>query len=389
MQEKIREFIAANRENILADWRELVNLEGSLREPANMYRIAEHLREKFSEAGVDCQVYGVSADIPPVLAGVIGAGRPGRPVIFTGHFDTVFDEGTFGPEPFRIEGDRAYGPGVLDMKGGIIITLYVIKALESLGYAERPIRICFCGDEEGGNNHGYACKEFQKWADGCAAAFNMETAPVNNALCLARKYAMVGQAKVHGVSAHSGNNYPAGRNAIVEAAYKVIAIQNMNDLELGTNMNPAAIHGGTVMNTIPDECDLLFSGRFKLLPEAERVRKELEELFAHPDVEGTSIEYTVGDPMGGFEKTPENQALLKFIDGVCQAHSLPPVGGVELGGGSDAGNMSMMGVPTLCSCGVRGEWNHTDREYALVDSMYERVEMWSLVVSELDAFQRP
>lgn len=62
---------------------------------------------------------------------------------------------------------------------------------------------------------------------------------------------------------------------------------------------------------------------------------------------------------------------------------------MELGGGSDAGNMSMMGVPTLCSCGVRGEWNHTDREYALVDSMYERVEMWSLVVSELDAFQRP
>lgn len=79
---------------------------------------------------------------------MIGADRPGTPVIFTGHFDTVFDPNTFGPNPFRIEDGKAYGPGVLDMKGGIIITLYVIKALEAAGYKDRPIRICFCGDEK-------------------------------------------------------------------------------------------------------------------------------------------------------------------------------------------------------------------------------------------------
>lgn len=146
---------------------------------------------------------------------------------------------------------KAYGPGVLDMKGGIIITLYVIKALEAAGYRDRPIRICFCGDEEAGKFHAYACEQFQKWADGCIAGFNMETGPVNNDLCTGRKWAMWGHLDVHGVSAHSGNNYTAGRNALVEAAYKILAIQNCNDMEKGTNMNPAVIKGGTVPNAIP------------------------------------------------------------------------------------------------------------------------------------------
>lgn len=86
-----------------------------------------------------------------MVAGEIGTGRPGKPVIFAGHFDTVFNPGTFGENPFRIEGDKAYGPGVLDMKGGIIIALWTIKALEAAGYDERPIRVCFCSDEEGGD----------------------------------------------------------------------------------------------------------------------------------------------------------------------------------------------------------------------------------------------
>ena len=177
MKKQIQEFIAQNRQNIIDDWRDLVNMEGSCRQPDAMHTIADWLCEKFRQAGVDCQVYRVRDEVPPVVAGVIGADRPGTPVIFTGHFDTVFDPNTFGPNPFRIEDGKAYGPGVLDMKGGIIITLYVIKALEAAGYKDRPIRICFCGDEEAGKFHAYACEQFQKWADGCIAGFNMEDRP--------------------------------------------------------------------------------------------------------------------------------------------------------------------------------------------------------------------
>ena len=208
---------------------------------------------------------------------MIGEDRPGEPVIFAGHFDTVFDHGTFGDHPFRIEGDHAYGPGVLDMKGGIIITLWTIKALEHIGFKDRPIRICFCGDEEGGSDHGPVTEIFRTWTDGCIAGFDMETSPIDHKLCVGRKYVMTGKAAIHGVSAHSGNNYEAGRNAVTEAAYKVIAIQNMNNMELGTHMNPAVISGGTVANAIPGECTLTFSGRFRYKTEIERVKKALDE----------------------------------------------------------------------------------------------------------------
>ena len=386
MKKQIQEFIAQNRQNIVDDWKALVNMEGSYRQPEAMHRIADWLCDKFRDAGVDCQVYRVRDEVPPVVAGVIGADRPGTPVIFTGHFDTVFDPDTFGPEPFRIEDGKAYGPGVLDMKGGIVIVLYVIKALEAAGFKDRPIRICFCGDEEGGKFHSYACEQFQKWADGCIAGFNMETAPINNDLCVGRKWAMGGHAVVHGVSAHSGNNYPVGRNAVVEAAYKIIAIQNLNDMEKGTNMNPAIVHGGTVGNVIPDTCTIDFSGRFLYTSEIDRVREALKKIFETPDIEGTSIEYTIGGAGGGFEDTKANRDLLAYINTVCEEEGYPSMGAVVLGGGSDAGNVAMKGVPVLCSCGVRGEWNHTDREYAVVESMYERTELWCEVVAHMDRF---
>ncbi len=387
MRQQIENYIASNREAVIRDWKNLVNLEGSLREVDNMRTVADFVQKLFSEAGVDCAVYSAKDDVPPVVAGVIGADRPGRPVLFAGHFDTVFNKGTYGPDPFRIEGEKAYGPGVLDMKGGIVIALYVIKALEAASFADRPIRICFCGDEEGGPQHEYAKAHFEKWAKGCIAGFNMETGPVNNDLCVGRKWIMGGEFNVKGVSAHSGNNYEVGRNAIVEAAHKVIAIQGMNDMEKGTHMNPAVIAGGKMSNSVPDQCKVTYSGRFASADEIIRVRQALQQLFAKPDVDGTTITYTLSDAAGGFADTKENWALLDFVKQVCRQEGVPEVGGIFLGGGSDAESIANAGVPVLCSCGVRGEWNHTDREYAVVESMFERAKLWSSVVLQIEDFK--
>ena len=384
----INSFIDSKRDEIIETWKEVVNIESFKNDKEGVNSVCARFTELFEAEGFVCKTIDVGPNSGDVLVGVLGADRPGKPVIFGGHMDTVHPVGTFGENPFRIEDGKAYGPGVLDMKGGIIITLYVIKALEAAGYKDRPIRICFCGDEEAGKFHAYACEQFQKWADGCIAGFNMETGPVNNDLCTGRKWAMWGHLDVHGVSAHSGNNYTAGRNALVEAAYKILAIQNCNDMEKGTNMNPAVIKGGTVPNAIPDAVSLDFSGRFLYLAEAERVKNELTRIFQTPDVDGTSIDFTIGEPGGGFEDTKENHELLDFINTVCEKEGYPAVGGIVLGGGSDAGNIAMMGVPVLCSCGVRGEWNHTDREYAVVESMYERTELWCMVVAALDQFKK-
>ncbi len=389
MDDRIRQFVELHRDEIMRDWKELVSFEGSLRQPQYLYPEAEWLKMKFTEAGVNCGIVQTKEGYPPLVCGVIGEERSGKPVVFGGHFDTVFDRGTFADDPFVIdEAGNVHGPGVLDMKGGIIIALWTIKALEAAGFADRPVRICFCSDEEGGSDHGPVAKIITEYASGCAAGFNMETSPVDYKLCVGRKYVMTGKAVIHGLSAHSGNNYEAGRNAITEAAYKVIAIQNMNDMELGTHMNPAVISGGTLANAIPGECTLTFSGRFRYKKEIERVREELEELFNTPVIEGTSCEYTLTDPFGGFEDSEANMALWSFVNDVCREEGFPEVGHVFLGGGSDAQGIAEAGIPVLCSCGVRGEWNHTLREYAVVESMFERINMWANVLLHMDRFEK-
>lgn len=125
------------------------------------------------------------------------------------------------------------------------------------------------------------------------------------------------------MSAHSGNNYLAGRNAILEAAYKVIGIQALSDLEKGTHMNPAIVRGGTVMNAIPDSCELDFSGRFPTLAEVERVKEGLAKLFGESTIEGTHSEYTLSAARGGLEVTEEGKRLRRFVDSVSQENGWP------------------------------------------------------------------
>ena len=151
-------------------------------------------------------------------------------------------------------------------------------------------------------------------------------------------------------------------------------------------MNPAIVRGGTVMNAIPDSCELDFSGRFPTLAEVERVKEGLAKLFGESTIEGTHSEYTLSAARGGLEVTEEGKRLRRFVDSVSQENGWPAVGEVVLGGGSDAGYIAEMGVPILCSCGVRGEWNHTDREYALVESMFERPKLWAAVVLAMNGF---
>ena len=385
MQNTIESYVDAHREEILEQWKTLVNLEGTANEPEAMDTVAEHLRQIFTEAGVSCTLHRPNPQAPQVLTGVIGADRPGKPVLLGGHYDTVFRKGQFGQSPFRIdEVGKAHGPGCLDMKGGIIIALYTIKALEAAGFRERPIRIVFCGDEEGGKYHFDVTPLIRDAAQGCICALNMETGPINNAVCVGRKGGFIGSFSVTGVSAHSGNNFEAGRNAIVEAAHKMLAINAMTNMETGTHMNVAVVQGGKMWNSVPDHCEVTFSGRFAKNSEITRVLEELDTLMAKTFVEGTVTTYQrPTQVLHVYEQTESNMALWQFCNEVSKANGFGEMSHVFLGGGSDAVQMASAGTPTLCSCGVLGEWNHTDREYAVVDTMFSRTKLWCAVIEKL------
>ncbi|MGO0986087.1 M20 family metallopeptidase [Clostridioides difficile] len=380
---EISKFVDENREEIISLWKEIVNIESYTNCKESVNRLAERLKCEFEKEGLDCDLIDVGNN-GSTLVGTLGSNRNKKPIIFSGHMDTVFEIGTFGENPFKIMEGRAYGPGVLDMKGGIVISLYVIKALNKIGYKDRPIKIVFSGDEEIGHKDSNGGDLILKEAKGGLCAFNMETGLVDNSLCVGRKGRIGCNIHVKGVETHAGNDFEGGRNAIEEMANKILQIQKLTNLEVGTTASVSIIKGGRVSNSIPEDCSVEVDLRFEKVEEMENVKKRIQEICGDTYIEGTSTHVDFVSEMMPFETTEDVMKFHKFVNTVSKENGFGEINAKRLGGSSDASYLTIANVPTICSFGVKGEWNHTSREYALVDSMFERVKLISTIVLNLD-----
>lgn len=385
---EIERYVDSHREEMLALWRDVVNLEGCSDDVESLRLVAERLKKEFESTGMKCRLLPQGPKTQDYLVGVLGEGRPGKPVLFSGHYDTIMPKGKYGPNPFRVVDGRACGPGVLDMKGGIIVALYTIKALCSVGFNDRPLKICFVSDEE--SCHAYnenAGRAIMDAGEGCLCAFNMETGRVNNDLCVGRSARVEFNVEVKGISCHAGNDFAVGRNAIEEMAHKLIALQSLTDLEQGSTVNCGVIHGGTVANAVPGECAMDIDMRFLKQAELEKTVKAAEAICQKTLIEGTATTYRYRVAMPAFETIPGVTALYELVRSVSQACGYGAPGKIVLGGVSDASYLTCAGIPTLCSAGVRGEHNHTDHEYAVVESLYERTKLLANVCENLGDLQ--
>lgn len=384
----IEQYIDRHREEMLQVWKDVVNLEGRSDDVNNLRLAVEYLKVKFESAGMKCRLLPQGPRTQDYLVGVLGEGRPGRPVLFSGHYDTILPKGQYGPNPFQIEGGRARGPGVLDMKGGIVVALYAVKALNSVGYDERPIKICFVSDEESCHEfNDNAGKAIMDSAAGCLCAFNMETGRINNDLCVGRSARVEFNLKVTGVSSHAGNDFTSGRNAIEEMARKLIELQELTDLKAGSTVNCGVIRGGTVANAVPGLCTMDVDMRFLKQSELEKTVEAARKICEKTFVDGTTTEYKYRVAMPAFETIPGVLELYELVKSVSEECGYGTPGKIVLGGVSDASYLTCAGIPALCSMGVRGESNHTDHEYAVVDSLFERSKLLANVCANLAAFQ--
>lgn len=382
---EISKFVDENREEIISLWKEIVNIESYTNCKESVNKLADRLKCEFEKEGLDCDLIDAGNN-GSTLIGTLGSNRNKKPIIFSGHMDTVFEIGTFGENPFKIMEGKAYGPGVLDMKGGIVISLYVIKALNKIGYKDRPIKIVFSGDEEIGHKDSNGGDIILKEAKGGLCAFNMETGLVDNSLCVGRKGRIGCNINVKGVETHAGNDFEGGRNAIEEMANKILQIQKLTNLEVGTTASVSIIKGGRVSNSIPEDCSIEVDLRFEKVEEMENVKKRIQEICEDTYIEGTSTHVDFISEMMPFETTEDVMKFHKFVNTVSKENGFGEINSKRLGGSSDASYLTIANVPAICSFGVKGEWNHTSREYALVDSMFERVNLISTIVLNLDKF---
>ncbi len=302
--------------------------------------------------------------------------------------DTALEIGTLAKRPFKVVDGNAEGIGVLDMKGGIVIALYVIKALNYIGYNERPIKVIFAGDEEANHIGSNAPEIMMAEAKGGLCAFNMETGLIDNAICVGRRGRIGVQLEVTGVSSHAGNDFSSGRNAIAEMAHKILKVQDITDLEAGISCSTTMINGGHSANAIPSKCTIDIDIRFDKVSQLDEIKAKLEAIAKEQVIDQTSCEVRYISKMMPFETTEDTMRLYNFIKDTAKEFGFRDFGYRKVGGASDASYLTIAGVPTLCSCGVVGEWNHTMREYAIVDTMYERAKLFATAILNIDKFDK-
>lgn len=382
---EISAYIDAHRDEMLEDWKKVVNIESHSADLEGVKAVGKALLTMFTEAGLKCEFVDTGKN--PTLTGIIGEDRPEAPILFTGHMDTVFKKGTFGDDPFRIRDGKAYGPGCLDMKGGIIMSLYIIKALNSIGFDEAPIKIVWSGDEENAHCESSGADVFFNEVKGGQMAFNMETGSIKNALVIARKGCIRCNVEITGVEAHAGNDFFAGRSAILEAANKCVAFAALCDKEKETTVNLGTINGGTMPNCVPGHCKVVLDCRFWTMAEKERLAREIRAIADHCYVEGTTATTEFLSFMPPFEEKEGTDRFYALCEKVAGEMGLP-CSAVKLGGSSDASWAAMNDVPVICSFGVQGEWNHTTREYAVVDSMTERSKYIAAIILQREELRQ-
>jgi glutamate carboxypeptidase len=316
--------------------------------------------------------------IPVVDAGdhlVARWGDRGRGFLILCHMDTVFPLGTLATMPFREADGKIYGPGVLDMKAGIVISLAAIEKLGQSGGLKRPVTLLCTSDEEVGSLTSENL--ILDLAKDSELVLVLESALPDGSLKTWRKGVGEFQVRVKGRAAHAGGNHETGRNAIQEISHQVIAIQRMTDYEKGTTLNVGVIHGGTVSNVVPEAATAQVDVRVMRPGEWDRIEAEMMAL--KPVLEGTLLEIT-----GGLNRPPMpfDETMKATFE---KARTIAAGVGIELkaggsGGGSDANFVAPMGIPVLDGLGAVGEGLHSEREFILADSLEERARLLAAMI---------
>jgi glutamate carboxypeptidase len=315
-----------------------------------------------------------------LLVGHFGPGRRGvKPLMLLGHLDTVWPLGTLGRMPFRLRAGRAWGPGVLDMKAGVVMALTALGLLAETGQLTRPVVFLLNSDEETGSERSRPLTE--SLARRSAAVFVLEPAQgPAGAYKTARKGVANYGLRVHGVAAHSGVDFAAGHSAVLELGRQIERCSAFTDPGRGITVNAGVIGGGTRSNVVPAEAWAEFDVRIARARDAQRVDRRFRSLRAKDN--RCTLEVTGGLNRPPMERTPGTVAL--FRSAATMAKGL----GFELqeaatGGGSDGNFTSALGIPTLDGMGAVGEGAHADRESIRLDALVPRTALLAAMIGGL------
>lgn len=378
-EQEILDWLGGQRDAMLDLLRVLVDTDSGSYDKAGVDAVGAHIRNFLGG-------HGIPADVAPdqtfgdAITATVGHGG-NRPILLMGHRDTVFPKGEPSRRPFKIEGDRAYGPGVADMKAGLVINCFLLASIKKFGGAPAPVMALFTGDEEIGSP--FSRPVIEQHARAARVCFNSEPGRALGAAVTGRKGGVFMRFEITGKAAHSGANFEMGISAINELAHKTLALRDLSDPANGITLNVGVVSGGQTVNTVAPwakgEVDL----RFVTPAQRAATFARVEAIMAKSYVPGTSARLEITGEFVPLVETADGKALYEHYAAGLKALGVSETTALFTGGCADSGFASATGTPTICAVGPVGGRAHSPDEYMEIETLVPRAQALALAVLRL------
>ncbi len=383
LPDAVRASVARREPEMFALLRRIVDVNSFTANAPGCNQVADALEEAFKAQGLtvervaspgagDCLVARTKACARATEGG-------GKQVLFCGHMDTVFAPDS-GFTAYEERGENVHGPGVIDMKGGLVAGLYALAALDDAKALDGiPVAFLCNADEETGSAH--SARLIAAEAEKSAFALVFECGGMDHSVVTGRKGKATYRLEVEGQAGHAGNLGTAKSSAVLGLAHAVIALEGLNDAETGNTVNVGLVSGGTGANTVARRAEAMVDTRFMSAEAGRDLFLAARQAALAERVPGVSAELSVISGRPAWERTKGNARLLKVAQGAGRKLDMDVNDGFR-GGVSDANLIGAAGVPCLDGMGPLGEFDHSEREYMVRSSLPERAALAALTLAE-------
>lgn len=358
----------------------LVNVDCGTSNIEGVTYIANLMQKKYQQIGWHTELTDLG---PAVGKGVFATNKPDAKyydVLLVGHLDTVFPIGTAAERPMSWDDKNAYGPGVTDMKSGLLNIFWALRSLDETNLERLSIAVAMNPDEEIGSP--YSHKWIGEYAKKSKCVLVAESARVDGSLVKARKGVSNYKLSFSGRASHAGNAPEQGRSTITELAHWVLAINKLANSETGTTLNVGVVKGGDAANIVPDKAEAIVDLRFHSNDEYTRINQTLNEWAKTsftPDITVTLKQLSLSPAM---EPSAETEKLMLLVER-CGKENGIDIKWQSVGGGSDANHTAALGIPSLDGFGPIGGNFHSPEEYLDLTSVFPRITLLKSVISAL------
>ena len=382
-EQQILDWLGGQRDAMIALLGTLVNTDSGSYDKPGVDAVGRHIREFLGQ-------HGIASEVTPdrtfgdAITATVGQDAPplgNRPILLMGHRDTVFPKGEPTRRPFKIEGDRAYGPGVADMKSGLVLNCFVLAAIKKFGGAPAPVMALFTGDEEIGSP--FSRPLIEQHARAARVCFNSEPGRARGAAVTGRKGGVFMRFEITGKAAHSGANFEVGISAINELAHKTLALNALSDPPNGVTLNVGVVSGGQTVNTVAPWARAEVDLRFITPQQRKETFAKIEAIMAKSFVPGTSTRLEITGEFVPLVETEEGKALYEHYAAGLKALGVADTKSLFTGGCADSGFASATGTPTICAVGPVGGRAHSPEEYLEIETLVPRAQALALAVLRL------